>query len=119
MIVGILISTSVVTALVLYRHNKLMIDYIVSDDYSCVTNAHNEEQTFSRIEKLPDSIDEEFGGVLWEGVLENDKSKTVNCYKYEYNKVSYLKVEINDNKLIDFSSDNNNCYYIFYYVENI
>lgn len=116
-IVGAIISTSVIVALVLYHHDKLMIDYIVSDDYSYVVYALDENKTFTSIKSLPDSIDEEFGGVLWNGCIENDKSKKANCYKYKYDGLEYLKIEIVDNKLIEFDTDNNDNE-IFYYVEN-
>ena len=108
---------SVIVSLIVYRHDKLMIDYIIADDYTYVVSSYDESTTFSHIEKLPDSVDEEFGATLWEGCLENDKSIKANCYKYEYNGLEYLKVEIYDNKFIDFDTDSNN-EKILYYVEN-
>lgn len=117
LIIGILIMILAFAAFEYYNYNYLSMQYTVADDCSYVVSTLDKNQTFSPIEKLPESIDEEFGYTLWRGRLESDKSKTANCYEYEYEGLKYLKVEILENKLIVFG-DGGTDDTAHYYVEN-
>lgn len=115
-IVALIIGSFVSATMTIHHYNVVMIDYIIADDCSYVVYTYDEEKVFSPIEKLPNSIDEEFGGLLRNARLESDKSKRATCYEYEYNGLIYLKAEISDNKFIVFGEDTS--IEIFYYVEN-
>lgn len=97
-----------------YRYDHVYNDYIIADDYSYAMEEHNKSKTFSPIEKLPDSIDEEDRGLPWRGRLESDRSKLATCYEYEYDGLTYLEVELYDNK---FFTDGNDSIFL-YYVED-
>lgn len=109
-IAAILVSISSVR----YRHENVYIDYIIADDYSYAIDAYNKDKTFSPIEKLPDTIHKENSVLPVSGRLEKNKSKSATCYEYEYEGLTYLEVEIYDNKFI---IDEGNTVFL-YYVED-
>ena len=115
-IIALIIGSLVSVAMTIHHYNVVMIDYIIADDYSYVVYTYDEEKTFSPIEKLPNSIDEEFGGLLQNVRLESDKSKQATCYEYEYNGLIYLKVVVFNNKFILTGDDQKED--VFYYVES-
>lgn len=114
MVVVIVAAVLVSISSVRYRNDYVNNDYIIADDYSYAVDAYNKSKTFSLIEKLPDSIDEEDKDWPWRGRLEKDRSKSATCYEYEYEGLTYLKVELYDNKLI---IDENDTIFL-YYVED-
>lgn len=113
-VVAIIIVVWASVSSVRYRHDHVYNDYIIADDYSYAMEEHNKSKTFSSIEKLPDSIDEEDKDLPWRGRLESDRSKLATCYEYEYDGLTYLKVELYDNK---FFTDGNDSI-LLYYVED-
>ena len=113
-VVAIIISVWATVSTVRYRHDHIYNDYIIANDYSYVKMEHNKSKTFSPIEKLPDSIDEEDKDWPRRGRLESDRSKLATCYEYEYDGLTYLEIEIYDNKLF---TDGNDSIFL-YYVED-
>ena len=110
----IIIMSLGITITIIYHHKVTLTGYIVTNDYSHVINAANKNNTYSKIERLPNKINEELDGVVWAGRVEDDSSKTAVCYVYNYNELNYLKVVITDNKLIQ--TDQNEI--VYYYVED-
>lgn len=114
MIIVLIIAVLVSVSSVRYRYDKVYIDYIIADDYSYAVDAFNKNKKFSPIEKLPDSICEEDRDLPVSGRLENNRSKSATCYEYKYEGLTYLEVEIYNNKFIISENDT----FFLYYVED-
>lgn len=111
-IMAIVISSVFAT---LYYHDVVLVDYVISSDYSSAFDTYNKDITFETIDNFPKELESEENSFPCKGRIKNDKSKSATCYKYEYNGVNYLKVEITNNKLIEFGESDET---VLYYIEN-
>lgn len=76
----------------LYHHNNVLVNYVISNDYSSVVDTYNKDVTFEAIDNLPKELESDENSITYKGRIKDDKLKSATCYKYEYNGVNYLKI---------------------------